>query len=74
MSGVINYSYEHFPLPTMLFFVGLVIGGIPMLCKNVKGKKESKEISSYVIALLTFSLVIFMACSELILEQEVKLT
>lgn len=66
MSGVINYSYEHFPLPTMLFFVGLVIGGIPMLYKNVKGKKESKEISSYVIALLTFSLVIFMACSELI--------
>lgn len=42
--------------------------------QNVKGKKESKEISSYVIALLTFSLVIFMACSELILEQEVKLT
>lgn len=66
LSGVIEYSYDNFPLPTMMFFVGLVIGGIPMLFKNVLHKKENKEVSSYVIAFLTFSLVIFMACADLI--------
>ncbi len=68
LSGAIEYSYDNFPLPTMLFFVGLVIGGIPMLVKNVINKKETKKISSYVIALITFSLVIFMACSSLIFK------
>lgn len=66
LSGVIEYSYDNFPLPTMMFFVGLVIGGIPMLLKNILNKKENKEVSSYVIAFLTFSLVIFMACADLI--------
>ena len=75
LSGVIEYSYNNFPLPTMLFFVGLVLGGIPMLMKNVVGKKASKYVSSYMIFLLTFSVVIFMACAELIfnIDAEVKL-
>lgn len=66
MSKVISYSYDEFPLPTLMFFVGLVFGGIPMLMKNVKGKKESKKISNYVIFLLTFSLVIFLASYKFI--------
>lgn len=61
MSRVIDYSYEHFPIPTTLFFVGLVIGGIPMLYHKVKEKKEGKQISSWIILLMTFSLVIVMA-------------
>lgn len=65
-SKVVGYSYDHFPLPTILFFVGLVFGGIPMLLKNVKGKKESKNVSNYIIAALTFALVIFMATYKLI--------
>ena len=60
MSGVINYSYENFPLPTMMFFVGLVVGGIPMLYGNIKGKKESKKISNYLIFIITFGLVLFL--------------
>ena len=66
MSKVISYSYDEFPLPTLMFFVGLVFGGIPMLMKHVKGKKESKKISNYVIFLLTFSLVIFLASYKFI--------
>ena len=67
MSGVINYSYEHFPLPTMLFFVGLVIGGIPMLCKNVKGKKESKEISLDVSGYIILFLVGVVAAATMVI-------
>lgn len=60
-SKVVGYSYDKFPLPTIMFFVGLVFGGIPMLINNVKGKKETKELSSYIVAIFTFLLVIFMA-------------
>lgn len=74
LSGVIEYSYNHFPLPTMLFFVGLVLGGIPLLLKNVKNQKECKEVSSYIILLITFSLVIFMACSDLIFDTTLEVS
>lgn len=64
MSNVISVSFEKFPIPTTLFFMGLVIGGIPMLMSFVKDKSEKKQISSYVILLLTFSLVMILAFSE----------
>lgn len=64
MSNVIDYSFNHFPIPTTLFFMGLVIGGIPLLLNKVKGKKEVKKPSSYVIAALTFTLVMVLALSE----------
>ncbi len=65
-SKVVSYSYSNFPLPTLMFFVGLVCGGIPMLIKNVKGKKENKQLSSYIILILTFLSVIFMASYKFI--------
>lgn len=74
LSRVIDYSYKHYPIPTSLFFVGLVIGGIPMLYSKVKGKKEVKQASSYLIFLLTFALVIFMACSNLIFGEGLKVS
>ena len=75
LSNVIDYSYKHFPIPTCLFFVGLVLGGIPLLVNKVKGKKEEvKQTSSYIIFLLTFLLVIFMACSDLIFKEGLKVS
>jgi len=68
MSGVIKYSYNNFPLPTMMFFVGLVLGGIPMLVNNVIGKEDSKKKSNYLIFLITFGIVMFMALADLILK------
>lgn len=64
MSRVIGYSYDHFPIPTTLFFVGLVLGGIPMLYGKVKGRKEEKKPLCFLIFLLTFALVMVMAFSE----------
>ena len=61
MSNLIDSSFKHFPVPTTLFFMGLVIGGIPLLKRKVTGKKETKEVSSYIIMALTFLLVIFLA-------------
>ena len=75
-SKVVSYSYDKFPLPTLLFFVGLVFGGIPMLMKKVNNKKEKKKISNYIIALITFSLVIFLASYKFIfsINSEVSFT
>ena len=64
MSNVIDYSFKKFPLPTTLFFMGLVIGGVPLLYKRVQGTKESKKVSSYVIGAITFIFVITLALSE----------
>lgn len=64
MSSVITSSFENYPIPTTLFFMGLVIGGIPMLTKKVKKTKETKEGSSYIILALTFTLVMILAFSQ----------
>lgn len=64
MSNIIDYSYENFPLPTTLFFVGLVIGGIPLLYNKVRGKAEMKKASSWIIFAITFMIVIFMALAN----------
>lgn len=64
MSNVIDYSFKHFPLPTTLFFMGLVVGGIPLLLNKVKGTKEVKKPSSYIIAAITFAIVMLLALSE----------
>jgi putative membrane protein len=70
MSGVIKYSYNNFPLPTMTFFVGLVLGGIPMLLPHIKDKKEKKKPVNYIIFLISFSIVIFMAISKLLFSTD----
>jgi len=64
MSNVISFSFDHYPIPTTLFFMGLVIGGIPMLYNKVKGTKEKKKVSSYIILAITFSFVMMLAFSE----------
>ncbi len=64
MSSVINSSFKNFPIPTTLFFIGLVVGGLPLLLKKVKGSKELKQPASYLIFLITFLLVILLAFSE----------
>lgn len=64
MSNVISFSFDHYPIPTTLFFMGLVIGGIPMLYNKVKGTKEKKKVSSYIILAITFLFVMMLAFSE----------
>ncbi len=60
-SNVIDASLESFPLPTILLFMGLVLGGLPMIFKRVAGKRDSKKINNYLLMSLTFCLIIFMS-------------
>ena len=55
LSKVMSFALDKFLFPTILFFIGAIVGGIPMLYKKVKGRIS---ISGIIIFVLTFSLVI----------------
>ncbi len=58
MSRVITYALEFYQLPTILFFIGLILGGTPMLYKRIKGK--AKSFGNVLVFLLMFSIVAAM--------------
>lgn len=55
LSNVIGYSLEHYPIPTTLFFVGLILGGLPLLYKTIK--HEPKSVPNLSVFFITFSFV-----------------
>lgn len=58
-SFTIEKLFESFPFQTSLLFVGLVVGGLPAMGKNVKGKKIQ---TGHMIAFLAFfAVVVVMA-------------
>lgn len=58
-SFTIEKMFESFPFQTSLLFVGLVVGGLPAMWKNVKGKKASG--GHLITCALFFALVVGMA-------------
>lgn len=59
LSFVIPVLFEKFPFQTNLFFIGLILGGIPAIWKKVKGKKVN--IGHMLSFILFFALVAGMA-------------
>ena len=59
MSKLISFCLDKYPFPTTLFFIGLILGGIPLLTKKVKSSKI-KPIN-IILFLITFSIIIGMA-------------
>ena len=57
-SKVISFCLDKYTLATILGFLGLIVGGIPLIAKKVKGKIN---ISNIIIFIITFSLVIGVA-------------
>lgn len=56
-SKLISYCLDKFPLATPLFFIGLILGGIPLLFR--KGKvKDNIKVSNIIICLITFGIVL----------------
>ncbi|MGN0152932.1 MAG: DUF368 domain-containing protein [Lachnospiraceae bacterium] len=59
LSFIIEYMFEHIPLPTNLLFIGLIVGGLPAIWKKVKGNKvKAGHILSFI---LFFALVAGLA-------------
>lgn len=59
LSKVIDYSLENHEIETVMLFGGLILGGLPLLFKKVKGKKvKSQHIATFV---LTFAVIILLS-------------
>lgn len=58
LSHAISFSLENYVLPTILFFIGAILGGIPMLINKVSG--YNLKFSNIIIFLITFSLIILL--------------
>lgn len=55
----LEYLFGKFPVPTNLLFIGLILGGLPAVCKKVKGSKiNAGHIAAF---LVFFGLVVTMA-------------
>ena len=52
VSKIIVLALDNYPLPTNVFFVGLILGGLPILFKKVKS--ENKTLLNFFIFLLVF--------------------
>lgn len=63
LSFVIEPAFEHFPLQTNCLFIGLILGGIPMILKKLKDEdgKVRPKISHIITFLFFFGLVVGMA-------------
>lgn len=58
----LEYLFGHFPIQTNLLFVGLILGGLPAIWKNVKGNKIK---GGHILAcILFFALVVAMAAMD----------
>lgn len=59
LSSVISFCLDKYTLATILFFIGLILGGIPLLNKKIKG--HYKNVSNIIIFLLSFGFVISLS-------------
>ena len=55
----LEYLFAHFPIQTNLLFIGLIVGGLPAIWKNVKG--NSIKAGHVLAGLVFFALVVGLA-------------
>ena len=55
----LTWLFEHFPIQTNLLFIGLILGGLPAIWKNVKGNRL--KVGHVIAALLFFGMVVGLA-------------
>lgn len=58
LGKVISYSLDNFALITILFFIGLIIGGLPILYKEIKGKES---VGNGIVLLVSYVVIFFLA-------------
>lgn len=73
LSKLIKFSLNNFYLPTMLLFIGLIIGGIPSIIKEAKQEKSLKNVIIMLIPfILIFSVSIISAVFNSNVQKEVS--
>ena len=56
-SNVIGFCLDKFPFATIMFFIGIILGGTPILFKKVKG---TENVGNYLVFAAAFLIVILM--------------
>lgn len=56
VSKLIAFSFDNYPVPTNIFFVSLILGGLPMLFKKVKGR-ELKDYNIFILLIVAAFLI-----------------
>ena len=56
LAKLITFLLRAYPLPTNMAFIGLILGGLPMILKKMKGEK--KGIAGVIAFVLAFALVV----------------
>lgn len=56
LAKLITFLLDTYPLPTNMAFIGLILGGLPMIIKKMKGEK--KGIAGMIAFVLAFALVV----------------
>ncbi len=59
LSKLINFSLANYKIETVLLFVGLILGGVPVLCNKIN--KTKPKISYIIIFIITFGLIVLFA-------------
>jgi len=60
LSFAIEYMFDKFPLQTALLFVGLILGGLPLMFGKLKSSGKKLSLSNYVAFLLFFGLIFLL--------------
>lgn len=58
LSFVIDYLFANYPIPTALLFIGLILGGLPLMLGKVKGK--SMNIWNGIVFLVFFAFIFLL--------------
>ena len=69
LSKLISMCLEKYPFPTTLFFVGLILGGLPLLWNKAKASK--RRIGNWLVFTITFLIVLtfaFLKSGDLIVD------
>ena len=57
-SNIVSFCLDKYPFATILFFIGIILGGVPKLLKKVN---KPFNIPNLFIGIITFSIVIIMS-------------
>lgn len=63
-SNVIGFCLDNYQFATILFFIGIILGGMPILFKNVKGTKNIGNILVFTIAFLIVMFMTFISAGD----------
>ena len=58
LSFIIEFLFARYPLPTVLLFIGLILGGVPALWQRIKGQKIG--VLGVILFVLFFALLVLL--------------